>query len=462
MAKTVLRTPESLLRQQLRLRDDQRITALREIPVLEALPLSELRLLGRHAVLRVFADQATILTERMPNDYLYIVLHGTVMVNLHDRIGRDVSLGRLPVGTMFGEGPLFGNRFGGVSVVAQSSCQLLQISLDLLRREQAQLGQLMAQLRAMYRQRLVQSTLARVPFLAQLSDQERSNLIEQLIVRDVQRGEYIVRAGNRPNGLHLIELGQCAVSRDDQVMGHLEEGDFFGALALMSETPATDDVRAVTPCTIMTLPSLSFFELLRQRPELTTAITQLLTERRDYIERQKEELGGILQKGSRRGDTVFVRDVNRCPPDCRLCVQACTTRHGAARMHHTGMLYEQVLLVDACRQCRHGAECVEACPSNAITWQGTALVVQENCTGCGECVPACPYQAMTLEPRDRSWRGQLHRGLAQIPLIPLTPQAPLYQAAKCDFCAGHDDMACVSVCPIGALRLVAVETLFPY
>ena len=73
MAKTVLRTPESLLRQQLRLRDDQRITALREIPVLEALPLSELRLLGRHAVLRVFADQATILTERMPNDYLYIV-----------------------------------------------------------------------------------------------------------------------------------------------------------------------------------------------------------------------------------------------------------------------------------------------------------------------------------------------------------------------------------------------------
>jgi Fe-S-cluster-containing hydrogenase component 2 len=61
--------------------------------------------------------------------------------------------------------------------------------------------------------------------------------------------------------------------------------------------------------------------------------------------------------------------------------------------------------VDACRQCRHGAECVEACPSNAITWQGSALHVQAHCTGCGDCVSACPYDAITLEPRDRSWRG---------------------------------------------------------
>jgi signal-transduction protein with cAMP-binding, CBS, and nucleotidyltransferase domain len=56
--------------------------------------------------------------------------------------------------------------------------------------------------------------------LAQLSDQERNDLIDQLIARDVRRGEYIVRAGNRPNGLHLIELGQCAIARDGQVMGH--------------------------------------------------------------------------------------------------------------------------------------------------------------------------------------------------------------------------------------------------
>ncbi|MFM7679329.1 MAG: cyclic nucleotide-binding domain-containing protein, partial [Roseiflexaceae bacterium] len=93
---------EPLPRQQRRLRDERRMAALREIPTLKDLPTNELRILGRHAVLRVFADKATILTERMPNDYLFIVIHGAVMVNVHDRNGREVSLGRLLVGAMFG------------------------------------------------------------------------------------------------------------------------------------------------------------------------------------------------------------------------------------------------------------------------------------------------------------------------------------------------------------------------
>lgn len=453
---------EPMPRQQRRLRDERRLSALRDIPVLDLLPPSELRILGRHAVLRVFADQATIVTERMPNEHVFIVIHGVVIVNLHDRSGREVSLGRLPVGTIFGEGPLFGNRFGGNSVVAQSVCHLLQIPLETIRREQAQLPQLYAQLRAMYRSRLVQATLARVPFLAPLSEQERAALIEQLIIRDVPRGEYIVKAGNRPNGLHLIEFGQCVVKRDQQVQGHLEEGDFFGAMALMNDAQARDDVQAMTPCIIMTLPSQRFLALLNDYPDIRHVITQTISRRSDYLAQNNNELAAVWAKGVRRGDMVFVRDAQRCPPECRLCVQACTTRHGAPRLAYAGVHHDAHVIVDTCRQCRVGPECVDACPENAIAWQGATLLINHtSCTGCAACVDACQYHAITLQPRDRSWRGHVARALATIPLLQQSAQ-PIQRAEKCDHCAGYDDMACVRACPIGALSLVPVEQLFPY
>jgi Fe-S-cluster-containing hydrogenase component 2 len=301
-----------------------------------------------------------------------------------------------------------------------------------------------------------------VPFLAGLASHEREALIQQLLVRDVRRGEYIVRAGNPPNGLHLIEAGQFVVERSGQVVAHLDEGDFIGAMAMMTNNAAHDDVRAVTPSQVLTLPGIVFLELLRTHPEISTTITRVLQERSTYIARQHDVVEAIAQRGVRRGDRVFVREVERCPPDCRLCVTACTSRHGAPRLQHTGVAYGNILLLDSCRQCRVGAECVEACPENAIQWDGNRLVVSDACTGCGKCEQACNYDAITLQPLNRSWLGALQRSLQNIPLLPIHHSVQSHRAQKCDFCAGHTDMACVTACPIGAIKLVPVESIFPY
>jgi Fe-S-cluster-containing hydrogenase component 2 len=50
----------------------------------------------------------------------------------------------------------------------------------------------------------------------------------------------------------------------------------------------------------------------------------------------------------------------------------------------------------------------------------------------------------------------------RMPVIPLeTDHQTQQRANKCDLCHGYNDLACVSACPTGALRLVSVEEVFP-
>jgi CRP-like cAMP-binding protein/Fe-S-cluster-containing hydrogenase component 2 len=468
MATPVART-ESSKRRLRRLREEHRDAALREIPLLADLPINEIRWIGRHAVLRLFADRATIVTERMSNDFLYVVIQGTVTGDLHDRLGREVSLGILPVGSMFGEGSLFGNRFAGANVIAQSACQILQLSLEQIRLNHQYIPALYELLKRIYRQRLIDYTLMRIPILATLNADERQAFIQHLIVREVPRGETVVRAGDRPNGLHFVENGQFVIENQGNVVGHLDEGDFFGARALIQRAPVTDNVRAVTPCLMLTLPSMTFYELLDRHPEIQQLIQQVLDDRRAYNQQNKAVLDDLVSHGVRRGDKLLLRDATKCPPGCDLCVRGCASRHGAPRLRLDGVHTDTAVIADSCRQCRIGAQCVESCTHNAITWPRQSLVSDtDRCTGCGDCVTACEYGAMTLQQRDKGLFGDLKRRIYQHPLnhhqplIPLTPAKPLYYADKCDFCVNHDDMACVSVCPIGALRVVNVSDLFPY
>lgn len=50
-------------------------------------------------------------------------------------------------------------------------------------------------------------------------------------------------------------------------------------------------------------------------------------------------------------------------------------------------------------KCAGCAECIEVCPTEAITLtdDGVAVVDPEMCGDCGVCVDTCPSEAITLE-----------------------------------------------------------------
>lgn len=477
MARQIAAAPEQRLARQHAAdeeRAEQQASLLASLESLRQLPEAELRKLASMAVLRAFPEHSPIVGEQGVGEHLYLVLDGLARVTLHDKDGHEVLLGILGRSDMFGEGPLFGDYFRRASLAAESRCQLLQVRLDDLREHMAALPATAELLRLAYRARLITSTLGRVPLFSSLSPTERGHVAGLLRRRHFARGAAIVIEHETGDALYLIEDGQVTVEQGGQVIAHLDGGDFFGEMSLLSKRPHNATVRALTPVEALLLPGAAFHTLLEQQPALAAGLHATVAERRQAGELMRndrlrvERLDTAVRHGMLRGSHLLVRNPDLCAPDCRMCEQACQQRHGHARLRVGEATIDGLNIIDACRQCRFGAECVEVCPADAFRWDDRgALQITDNCTGCGDCAPACPYHAVSIVPLPHTqqhsplWRLYQAISTRRHQVISLDLVKPSRRADKCDLCHGFDDLACVSACPTGALRLVPVEELFP-
>ena len=460
-----------------RVRRQGRLALLGGLACLSDVPQGELTSLNELCTLRVFQSGSHVVGRQPSGDVLFLILRGRLQVHVRDCTGHEVALGTLGPGDCCGEGPLFGERFLSMRLIAESDCSLLQIALADLRNAQRALPMLIAALRRVYRWRVIDSALARVPLFSRLEPTERATLAARLRPLHYERDRCIVKQGGSVDTLYLVGSGQVRVVHRELELVLLGEGDFFGEIALLSDRPYPVEVWATTPTDLLALPRTDLEQLLKQHPNLTTQLQASFEQRQQIVTTvgSDHEHAGVLEPAVRagmlRGTHLLVRNPELCEPDCHRCEQGCIERHGRARLQLDGQLINGLEVADSCRQCTLDAECVAVCPAHAFERaENGALLVTDRCIGCGKCVPACPYGAVASValPRVRSTPSQFFTHLRTTfdrlrrhPIIPLDPIAPNQRADKCDLCHGFADLACVSHCPTGALRLIPVEELFP-
>lgn len=468
-----LKAYNDALAQQSEERYRQQALILGQFDCLVGVPEQALLQLARISTLRTFPPHVSLLNERVPSDHLYLILHGTVSLTLHSHNDQHVLLAILNRGDCFGEGPLFGDLFRGATAQSESNCYVLQLPLTELRQIMQDTPELAKALRSTYRKRLVEGTLGRVPLLSHLSSMERTELAELLQPHQFDRGDTIIREGEVGKALYIIEAGQVLVERNDMVIAYLDEGNFFGEMSLLTNQPHSATIRAITPTEVLLLPAADFLRLLQEQPALARQLDAVVERRRADVLMmnndpvRSQQFGKAVERGLLRGTHVLVRDETLCQEGCRRCEVACANRHGHARISVEGVPFNGLFITDSCRQCHVAAECVEACPVDAIRWSDNgALIITNDCTGCGACEPACPYQAVKIVPNvpkstsplQALWQRMKRR---KQPTIALEAVSAPQRADKCDLCHGYDDLACETACPTGALRLVAVDELFP-
>lgn len=95
----------------------------------------------------------------------------------------------------------------------------------------------------------VQTFLTTVPLLQNLTQTERDQVAKVLDAEDFQTGFPIAREGDRGDAMYFLEEGRAEATIANaqgkaELVRHYARGDFFGDMALLTDTPRTDTVTA--------------------------------------------------------------------------------------------------------------------------------------------------------------------------------------------------------------------------
>ena len=112
--------------------------------------------------------------------------------------------------------------------------------------------------------------LRRVPMFADLDRRELGEVEKILYRRTYDAGEVIFRQADPGVGMYVIERGRVEIVHEPtgRQLTELVDGDFFGEIALLNETPRSARATAVEPTTLYGLFQPELYDLVERLPRL--------------------------------------------------------------------------------------------------------------------------------------------------------------------------------------------------
>jgi small-conductance mechanosensitive channel/CRP-like cAMP-binding protein len=138
------------------------------------------------------------------------------------------------------------------------------------------------------------AALEHVSLLKPLTDSEREEIAERVLVAPFRRGEVILRQGSEAHYLYILVVGSVELSVTEEgqtrVITRIGAGEAFGEMGLMTGEPRSATVIAVTDVVCYRLDKAGFQDILQRRPEIAETLAGLLAERKEYLDALKRGL----------------------------------------------------------------------------------------------------------------------------------------------------------------------------
>ena len=120
--------------------------------------------------------------------------------------------------------------------------------------------------------------LGAVPLFSGLSDAHLERLSREFVAQQFGQDIVVFENGDPGDRFHVIVRGVVEVCVDGSeggvVIAHLEDGDFFGEMALLDDAPRNATVTAVIPTTTLSLDRDQFGLLMADAPEMARAVRE--------------------------------------------------------------------------------------------------------------------------------------------------------------------------------------------
>lgn len=131
-----------------------------------------------------------------------------------------------------------------------------------------------------------------------LTEKEREFILHKLTDINVRKGELIIKEGDVGNSMYFIIDGKVKIFKKhlgkELELAVLEDGDFFGEMALLDEFPRSASVVALADCRLHELSKSDFQEIIEEYPRLgvkiVSSIANELSKRIRLANRRIEDL----------------------------------------------------------------------------------------------------------------------------------------------------------------------------
>ncbi|MNX91791.1 putative multidrug export ATP-binding/permease protein [compost metagenome] len=126
--------------------------------------------------------------------------------------------------------------------------------------------------------------LARLPVFAALDQGVLADLAGRFLSEHVGAGREVFREGDAGDRFYLIARGTVEVLKGHAVgtaarLAQLQDGDYFGEIALSTDAPRGATIRTLTPCHLLSLDRAAFLELLARAPAFEAHVSLTMAER---------------------------------------------------------------------------------------------------------------------------------------------------------------------------------------
>ena len=267
--------------------------ALKSVPLLSELTDKQIDALVDCVTTVRFDPGDVVLRKGDKGRVFYFIKSGDVECT---KIGSsdDASL-TLGPGEYFGERALMTSEPRAANVIAMTELECIALDKDDF---EAHLGPLLDRLD----RNLGARVLKTMEIFKDLTDSERSKLVEEFQEEKFKAGEYVVRQGESGSKFYIIRDGTFEVSKqvgetDDRAfLANLTNGDFFGEGALLKDEPRGADVVAKTDGRVFSLEREAFD---RSMQKLKTHLSRHLSMRLDMTDdtiraKRKQQYESIL------------------------------------------------------------------------------------------------------------------------------------------------------------------------
>jgi CRP-like cAMP-binding protein len=120
--------------------------------------------------------------------------------------------------------------------------------------------------------------LPKTPFFSVLTEAQLGVAIERVRLVQLEAGQILFAMGDAGDALYVVAAGEIAVLVPQEV-ARLQEGDFFGEIALLAHQPRNATTRATVPSLVLSLDRGLVRDLASRSPELVKVLLRFLRQR---------------------------------------------------------------------------------------------------------------------------------------------------------------------------------------